>query len=193
VTLVQRSGLNRQGSPLLSFSVPKQDKSTKPLEDIVSAVQLRMSDYLVADSDSKSVLRFAADGHHAGTFHAQEVRALAVNWLDDVAVVDREGKSVTILDGQAKPLARIVTRGTGYELHEVVDLQFDTLGHLYLLDKDGPRSAVYVFTPAGTLLLRHALPDKTPGHFREPAAMAVDRAGRLFVYDERTQGIQVHQ
>ena len=118
----------------------------KPLEDVAAAAQLRMSDYLVADSDS------------------------AVNWLDDVAVVDREARVVTILDGQGKPLTRIATRGAGYELHEVVDLQFDTLGHLYLLDKDGPRSAVYIFTPAGALLLRYAVPDKTPGNFREPLA-----------------------
>ena len=105
-----------------------------------------MSDYLVADSDSKSVLRFAADSRYIGIFHAQEARALAVNWLDNVAVVDREARVVTILDEQGKPLTRIATRGAGYELHEVIDLQFDTLGHLYLLDKDGPRSAVYIFT-----------------------------------------------
>ena len=165
----------------------------KPLEDAAAVVQLRMSDYLVADSDGKAVLRFAADGRYIGSFYAQEVRGLAVNWLDDVAVVDCDARVVTVLDVQGKPIPKIATRGAGYELHEVVDLQFDALGHLYLLDRDGPRSAVYVFTPNGALLLRHGVPDKSPGHFREPAALAVDRAGRLFVYDERAQGIQVHQ
>ena len=35
--------------------------------------------------------------------------------------------------------------------------------------------------------MRYAVPDKTPGNFREPAGLAVDGAGRLLIYDERVR------
>jgi DNA-binding beta-propeller fold protein YncE len=67
----------------------------------------------------------------------------------------------------------------------VRDLAFDPLGHLYVLDRDKP--TIYVFGP------RNRLVTTITGVLQRPRAFAVDRAGRLQVFDEGARRIQVLQ
>ena len=114
-----------------------------------------------------------------------------MNRLDDVAMLDRETKSVVVVDRDGKPLGKIPQKGTGYELDSPIDVTFDALGHLYVLDR--AKGAIHVFNPAHRLVATITVPEKDPGAFQKPQAFALDATGRLYVFDDRSQRIQVYQ
>jgi hypothetical protein len=58
---------------------------------------------------------------------------------------------------------------------------------------DSRRAAIHVFAPGGRLITTITSPARQPGSIQRPRAMAVDSAGRLFVFDESSQRIQVYQ
>ena len=58
---------------------------------------------------------------------------------------------------------------------------------------DAKRAVIHVFGPKNRLIATIAAPGKEPGALQKPKAMALDGAGRLFVFDEGSQRIQVYQ
>ena len=51
-----------------------------------------------------------------------------------------------------------------------------------------------VFSPGGgRLLTTFTIPEKSPGAFGNGNALALDAAGRLYVFDERTDSIKVYR
>jgi outer membrane protein assembly factor BamD (BamD/ComL family) len=163
----------------------------KPIEDVGSIVATGGGDRLVIDAKTNSILRFAANGRYVGPFGSGPATRLAVNAVDDVAILDRNGKAVTVVDREGRPLARLQAKGGGFELQEPVDVAFDALGHLYVLDRG--RGSVLVFGPKQRLLTTLTIPQNGPGAFTRAVAFGVDPAGRLMVYDERVKRIQVYQ
>ena len=116
---------------------------------------------------------------------------MAQNWIGDIAMIDESAKIVSIVDRDGKALSKIAFKGAGYELTDPHDLTFDALGHLYVLDRS--RSAVFVFGAKHTLLTALVVPDKSAGALSRSQAIAVDPAGRLYVFDNRSRRIQVYQ
>ena len=174
----------RAGSVALAGSV-------KPLEEISSVVPVSNGERLVGDAKAKSVIRVNDAGKFLGPFATGPATKLAVNYLEDVAILDKNSKSVIIVDRDGKPIGRIATKGTGYDLEEPIDIAYDSLGHLYVLDKG--RAAIYVFGPKERLITSVVIPDKSPGALNKAVAFGVDAAGRLMVFDERAKRIQVYQ
>ena len=164
---------------------------SKPIEEIGSIVATGGGDRLVVDAKAGSILRFATNGRYIGAFGSGPAARLAVNAVDDVAILDRNGKAVTVVDREGKPLARLQAKGAGYDFQEPVDVAFDALGHLYVLDR--ARGAILVFGPKQRLLTTLTIPPNGPGAFTRAVAFGVDPAGRLMVYDERAKRIQVYQ
>jgi TolA-binding protein len=164
---------------------------TKPVEQVGSIVATGGGDRLVIDAKMNSILRFTANGRYIGAFASGPASRLAVNAVDDVAILDRNGKAVTVVDREGKPLARLQAKGTGYEFQEPVDVAFDALGHLYVLDR--ARGSIFVFGPKQRLLTSLTIPQNSPGAFTRAVAFGVDPAGRLMVYDDRVKRIQVYQ
>ena len=83
-----------------------------------------------------------ADGKPKGEFARQvAARRLAIGELDEVAALDTDSRTITLLSRDGKIVTKIPDRGTGYQFRQPVDVKFDRLGHLYVLD----RSAVFVF------------------------------------------------
>ena len=113
------------------------------------------------------------------------------NWVGDVAMIDKSTKSIVIADRDGKRLSKIATKGTGYEFANPVDLAFDALDHLYVLDRG--RSSIFVFGVDNKLVSTLTLPDKSPGALNGGEAIGVDGAGRLYVFDNRSRRIQVYQ
>ena len=106
---------------------------------------------------------------------------------DEVALLDGDAKGVTWSDRTGKVLARIPAKGTGYVLDSPADLAFDMFQHLYVLD----RSQVVIFAPGG----RHVAtftPDAQSG-FKSGAAMALDQAARLYIYDDSQARVLIYQ
>ncbi len=189
--LVGKGSIRFDPGPPIPLSTPKADKTPRPLAEIRGAVALTTGDILVADVDSKSVLRFGSSGKYIGAFATVDASRLAINALDQVAMLDRESKSVVIVDRDGKSLRKVVNRGTGYEFRNPVDLCFDPFGHFYVLDRES--ASVFVFRPNGTLVLGFNVPERNPGAFRRARALTLDSAGRLFIYDERTENVLVFQ
>ncbi len=170
--------------------IPAQDKP-KAIEEIPSALAMSSGLRLVADRKGKQVLRFAPNGTFMNKFIGVDAERLAINQLDDVAMIDRETKSVVIVDRDGKMLGKIAQKGTGYELDNPIDLTYDAFGHIYVLDRG--KASVFVFGPRNRLLTTITIPEKSPGAFSRAAAFGLDRAGRIYIYDDRAQTIQVYQ
>jgi TolA-binding protein len=189
IVTVRRENLIAEKAETTPIKVP-QDNKVRLVEEIPSALEMTNGDRLVSDRKGKQVLRVSAAGN-AVKFTGLDAVRLAINHLDDVAMIDRESKGVVIVDRDAKPLSKILQRGTGYEFDNPVDLTYDAFGHLYVLDRG--KSSVFVFGPKNKLITTITIPEKQPGAFQRAAAFALDRAGRLYIYDDRANGIQVYQ
>jgi DNA-binding beta-propeller fold protein YncE len=170
----------------------KEPGKTRPVEEIPSVVAMSTGQRLIMDRKAKNVIRVGVDGRYAGNFLANvNGEKLALNRLDDVAVIERDSKGVTIADRDGKVLTKIAPKGANYQFDEPIDLTFDQLGHLYVLDRG--KGTVYVFNPKYKLISTFTIAQNSPGSFSRPKAMAVDAAGRLYIFDERVKRIQVYQ
>ena len=167
-------------------------KPPKPLEDIPAVIALSTGHRIVVDKSEKAVIRYGPTGQYLGPFVPQiNTERLAVNALDDVAMIDKDAKAINVLDRDGKPLSRILAKGPNYQLDEPVDLAYDRLGYLYVLDRG--KASVLVFGPRNRLITTFTLPEKAPGAFTRAKALGVDATGRLYIFDERAKRIQVYQ
>lgn len=177
------------GRPL---GVQKPDGTLRFLNDVVSGVVTSSGDLLVVDSNARNIGRFSPAGKFIGQFAPVLSERLAIDGTDRVASLDQDGMvSITDHDGRARP--KIPARGQDYQFDRPVDIAFDPLGHVYVLDKN--KATVWVFAPSPQprLLTRFSLPQKSPGAFRRAACFALDSAGRLYIYDDDVEKIQVYQ
>jgi len=190
--IVARNGtLIAEKAESLTISIPLTEPGkTRVVEDIPAAVALASGMRLVADRKGKNVIRVGVDGRYIGPFTAVNAERLALNKLEDVGILEKDTKSITVTDRDGKLLSKIATKGTGYQFNEPVDLTFDQLGHLYVLDRGG---SVIVFSPKYKLITTFSIPDKSAGAFTRAKAFALDPTGRMYIFDERAKRIQVYQ
>lgn len=193
VFFTREGALHAERTPSLPLTVPQvAPKPPKPLEEIPAVVALSTGHRIVVDKNEKQVIRYSATGQYLGPFVPQiNTERLAVNALDDVAMIDKDAKAIAILDRDGKPLSRVQAKGANYQLDEPVDLAYDRLGYLYVLDRG--KASVLVFGPRNRLITTFTLPEKAPGAFSRARALSVDGAGRLYIFDERAKRIQVYQ
>jgi hypothetical protein len=86
----------------------------------------------------------------------------------------------------------IGARGPDFEFKNPVDVAYDGFGHLYVLD----HASVFVFSTNRAmprLLRTFSEAETSAGVFRRASAFALDRAGRLFIADERVDKIRLYQ
>ncbi len=187
------ASLHAERMPSIPLSVPQvAPKPAKPLEEIPAVVALSTGHRIVVDKSEKAVIRYSATGQYLGPFVPQiNTERLAVNALDDVAMIDKDSKGITILDRDGKPLSRVPAKGANYQIDEPVDLAYDRLGYLYVLDRG--KGSVLVFGPRNRLITSFSLPDKAPGAFTRARSLGIDASGRLYIFDERAKRIQVYQ
>jgi hypothetical protein len=174
-------------------SIPPTTAGAKArqVEEIPSAVGRSDGTWLLADRKGKAVIKVSSTGAYVGPFAPVHAERLALNWLEDVAMIDRDSKGIVIVDRDAKPLSKIPQRGTGYELNDPVDLAFDSLGHLYVLDRG--KASIFVFGAKNRLVTTISFPEREAGGLQKAQALSVDHAGRLYVFDDRSQRVQVYQ
>jgi sugar lactone lactonase YvrE len=114
---------------------------------------------------------------------------MAINELDEVAVLT-DSKTVVLFARDGKILKQLAERGTNYQLRNPAAVAFDAFGHIYVQD----RAALLVFSPeGGRLLTTFTVPEKAPGSMTNAEALALDKAGRLYVFDSRTDAVQVYR
>jgi TolA-binding protein len=190
--VVREGTFQPESSAAVSLSAPGPDGKLRAVTDVPSAVATSKGDWLVSDKKDKTILQFAPDGKYLKTFSANiEASRLALNALGDLAAIDRSGKAIVVFDRNGKPIGRLPARGPNYDLGNPVDLAFDPLGHLYVLDRE--RATVFVFGPQWKLVATFSIPEGSPGVFRRAAALGIDSAGRLYIFDDQVQHVQVYQ
>jgi outer membrane protein assembly factor BamD (BamD/ComL family) len=187
---VHETGLRANGTTPVVLMPPAIEGRLRQLK-IEDAAITATGEYLVADSEQKSISRFTAEGRYLGEFAGPvEVRRMAISELDDVAVLNKNSKSVTLYSRDGKVLRQIAEKGANYQLRNPVDVAFDPFGHLYVMD----RIALLVFSPDGSRLLStFTVPEKAPGAIGAAEAMALDRAGRVYVFDSRADSVKVYR
>jgi TolA-binding protein len=175
-----------------TISTPTNEPGKTRLVEEIPSVVVTGGQRLIMDRKAKNVIRVGADGRHVGTFLANiNGERLAINKLDDVAVIERDTRGITVADRDGRILTKISAKGANYQIDEPVDLTFDQLGHLYVLDRG--KASVYVFSPKYKLITTFTIPEKNPGAFTRAKAFALDAAGRMYIFDERAKRIQVYQ
>jgi TolA-binding protein len=192
-TFVCREGIVGPDGALHALTVPKQDGTPRTLGDITSGVITSMGDLLVVDSNAKDIARFANAGRFAAPFASVFPFKLAIDATDRVVSLDESGNGLSLLEHDGRARATVPARGQGYEFDRPIDLAIDALGHVYVLDRN--RATVFVFAqgPQPRLLSAFSIPAKSPGAFRKAVCFALDPAGRLYVYDDDVEKIQVYQ
>ena len=193
IVFAREGALHTERVSTMALTVPQPaPKPPRPMEEMPAALMMSSGHRLVVDKKDKTVVRYDSGGRYLGTFMpAINTDRMAINSLDDVAVIDKDAKAITILDRDGKPLSKIMTKGANYQLDEPVDLGFDRLGYLYVLDRG--KSSVYVFGPKNRLITTFTIAEKDPGAFTRARALGLDAAGRLYIFDEKSKRIQVYQ
>jgi DNA-binding beta-propeller fold protein YncE len=158
---------------------------------VPSVVATPRGDRLVSDPKGRTVLRLGPDGKYQSVFSSTYYNRLFVTPLDEIAMLDKNTKTITFADRDGKIQSKLPAKGTGYELDDPIDIAFDVLGHMYVLDRG--KNTVVVFGAKNKFIANVTMPEKSTGAFTRPAALAVDSAGRLFIFDERAKRIQVYQ
>ena len=179
------------GAEATAITITAADGKIRQVAEIPSVVVMTNGDRLVADHKAKTVIRVSPQGKYIGNFSTVNTERLALSRLNDVAMIDRDSKAVVIADRDGRQLTRILSKGTGYEFDNPVDLSFDPLGHLYVLDRG--KASIYVFGPKNRLITTITVPEKDAGSFQKAQAFALDAAARLYIFDDRVQRIQVYQ
>ena len=193
VVAARRDALVAEGGQSMPIAVPPPAPTGKPrqVEEIPGAIGRSDGDWLVADRKGKAVIKVSSSGKYLGAFTSVNAERLAVNGFDDVAMIDRDSKGIVVVDRDGKPVTKIPPKGMGYEFGDPVDLAFDAIGHLYVLDRG--RASIFVFGAKNRLLTTITFPERDPGSLQKAQALSIDAAGRLVVFDDRSQRLQVYQ
>lgn len=193
IVFARQQTLIAEKAEATTVSIPQPaGRPARVVDDIPSVVVMSTGQRLIVDRKEKNIIRVGADGKYIGSFGSQiSTDRLAISKLDDVAVIDKDTKNIIVADRDGKVLTKILPKGSNYQFEEPVDLAFDQLGHLYVLDRG--KASVYVFGPQYRLITTFTIAEKSPGAFTRAMSFALDAAGRMFIFDERAKRIQVYQ
>jgi tetratricopeptide (TPR) repeat protein len=189
LTIVQRSVIlheNERGLQRVALTAATSG-GPRLLQDISAGALLSNGELVVADRDLRSAYRFNPSGQYVAVFGSGRINRLALSVNDHLAALDGDTRAISISDRAGKVLVKIPARGSGYDLAAPVDLAFDVFEHLYVLQ----RAQLQVFGADGTLLATFT-PDPANG-FRSGAALALDPAGRLYIFDEAQGRVLIFQ
>jgi sugar lactone lactonase YvrE len=189
ITISEDGGLRVAAEPLVSLATTRPDGRLEAMH-LDGGVVTSNGDMIVANHDQKTLVRFSAEGKPKGDFaRGIAARRVAVDGFDRVAVLDTDTKSVVLFGRDGQIVTRIPDRGAMYQFKQVMDVAFDRLGHLYVLD----RAAIHVFTPQNAWLTTVSVPERAPGSLTNAEALALDSAARLYVFDSRASVVQVYR
>ena len=181
--LLYERGLRQETGALVPITIPDQNRQREA--DIQAGAIVSDDGLLVADRRTKAIHRVSLNGTYQSRFTAIDAVRVAVGPQREVAALERDTHALWLIGADGK--ARIIpAAGAGYQLREPIEVAFDPLGHLYVLERD----SVLVFAPTGEFLSLFA-PGAVAGAFRMAVAFHVDGAGRLYIYDEDRELLQV--
>lgn len=190
--IVRKGGVQTIGGPFQPLVARRQKEVTpRPLENVSAVVFTTLGDLVVADRDRGALLRFRTGSDDVGIVSQVKAQRLVVDDSDLLAALDDQNVTVELFTADGKGSGRLTKRDDNW--NKVVDICFDALGHLYLLDRGSGSLRIYVVSDRPRLKGTLTIPQKAAGAFRRAKALAVGPAGQVFIYDEGTGRIQVYQ
>jgi outer membrane protein assembly factor BamD (BamD/ComL family) len=194
VFLVWAGGFSELGGAPVTIALPQPpDRRSRPperLEGIAALAVTSARDFIVADQRRRTVYRYGGSEVEVW-LDGVRVRQMAISDDDEIAVLSAD-RAVEIHTRFGR-VRKLSVNASGKErFNDPRDIALDSMGHVYVLDR-GHRS-VMVFAPDGRFVRAFESPaEREPHAFRRAAALAVDRAGTLFIFDERSRQIQIYQ
>src|SRR4029078_10571226 len=88
----------------------------------------------------KKVFRFDGKLQYQAPFpdvKERQVSRLVLDGEGGIVMLDRDERTVGVVDEAGKPLRTIATRGPGYELRKPVDVAVDGFRNIYVADGEG--------------------------------------------------------
>lgn len=167
------------------------DPQLRAVDEIPAVLPNEKGERLISNVKQRNVIRALPNGKFISVFASGQITRMTRNWLGDVAMIDRATKSIVVVDRDGKAVSKIPQKGTGYELDEPQDVAYDSLGHLYVLERG--KGSIFVFGPKNRLVATLSIPNNAPGALNRGEALGVDAAGRLYVFDDKSRRIQVYQ
>jgi len=178
--------LSKEAFLPLSWTKPGK-KESEPVEKAVDVVRTTLNDFYVLNAADDRVLHYAPDMRFDSVFAPSAeggVESIAIDPNDRLAVLFKKDKKVNVYDRRGKLVVTIASSGPGYSLESPIRVRFDIFGHIYVLDKS--YRCAFVFDRQGKVLAQ-ALPSLARG-VRE---CAVNDAGEIYMWDEKSSGIWV--
>jgi outer membrane protein assembly factor BamD (BamD/ComL family) len=169
---------------------PKPDGVADEVEVLSFTVNWR-GEWLIGDGKTNTLRKYTSNGTPAGVLPGRmKAERMAQNDIDDVAVLDGDRKVVWILGRDGAVADQIAKRGRDkeYDFGSPVDVDFDILGNVYVLD--GDKNGIFVFDPR---LRFRTLLNLPPQVIRKPVALAVDARGYIYVFDRDAQQVFGYQ
>jgi outer membrane protein assembly factor BamD (BamD/ComL family) len=170
---------------LQTFAIPgSKPGETEPLDKLEAAAMTPSGSLLVSDEKKKKVFRFDGKYQYQAPFPDAKERQVSRIVLDGeggIVMLDRDERTVRVVDEAGKGLRTIAARGPGYELRKPVDVAVDGFRNTYIADEE---AGVLVFSPQGQLLAT-----LTSAEVRKARAVTVDPSGAVLVYDDKLQRI----
>ncbi len=180
-----RLGVRLGPKDVRSYAIPTDKPGiTEPLEKIQAAVVTVGGLTLVADGKKKRIYRFDQRLQFLGPFpdnKEREVTRLLQDGEGGIVALDEEAHAIQVFDESGRLLRSIAAKGADYDLRRPVDVAVDSCRNLYVADEGG---TVFVLSSQGQLLTTIAGPE-----LRRPAALTLDPAGAVYVYDEKAERI----
>lgn len=168
---------------------------SKPIGIDVSAE----GEVYVADSGSKRVVVYSADGEYRRTFGGKEQLSrpsgLAVHdgkvFVIDTGGIENDLHRVQVYDAKSgKLLQTIGKRGGGDgEFNLPLMIEADSKGHIYVVDSGNFR--VEQFDGEGKFVSSFGQVGVRFGHFSRPKGIAVDQEGNIYVVDTSFGNFQI--
>lgn len=152
---------------------------------VIAIVPAWTGDWLVIDKATEATYVYRNNFRTWQLFRDGPAVTLAVNDADDIAVVNADN-SIVVLDRIAGSIGTIPRAGQDYRLNKVAQVAFDSLGNLYVLDKEA--KTIQIFGPRLNHLREYRLDVANP-RVRTPVGLAVSSSGSLFVFDDDTRRV----
>jgi hypothetical protein len=187
-----------------------ENGKTKPLTKVLALAANSLGDvFIVADDYDKGLLRCKAGVADCAPWGPPgELKTVKVGASDFVYTLDSDGKTVRVIDNNARLMTTIVqsvdakayaatipnAAGTMYELRKIADIAIDQTYTLHLLDAQQRKIVVVPLHLEGDKLVAEVRGEvsissdtSTPLGIKNPSAIAVTPSGALIVAGESTR------
>lgn len=188
ITMCSKKVLLTGQKPFALFIKAKE--GPKEVEEAVGIIKDRFGRCIVADKKTKKLLYFDQDINHLFSISNpffKNFNSIAIDSHDHIWILEEGEKSLKQLDLQGEVLHTLSTKGRGYEFSKPVDIALDVCNNLYILDRK--QKKVYIFSINHELLASFSLSEGGDSQPINPKLIAIDEAGGLYIFDDKSKSL----